>query len=119
MTSKLVVVLLENTADLIALGAEKMQEFEESMRGTDGAVKKEALDQFLMSKVEEIIRNWDIKKVPNFIEDNYLDPATIAIINKYIPKISQSVYNVALKGIDKLGDKMEDISDDIEEKLEK
>lgn len=115
--NKLVVVLLENTADLIQQGADKIQEFETSMKGLDGGVKKAALDEFLKGKVAELIKNWNIKQVPDIIEDNYLDPATIELINSYVPSISQSVYNVALKGLNKVSNVMEDISEKIEEKV--
>lgn len=114
MTNKLLEILLKNTGSLIEEAHEKMQALEVEMKGAKGFEKKEALDNFLKGKVEEIIRNWNIKQVPDIIEDNYLDPATIALINAYIPSISQPVYNVAIKGIEKINDKLEDL----EEKLE-
>ena len=114
MTNKLLEILLENTGSLIEEAHAKMQALETEMKGAAGTAKKEALDTYLKGKVEEIIKNWNIKQVPDIIEDNYLDPATIALINNYIPSISQPVYDVAIKGIEKVNDKLEDL----EEKLE-
>lgn len=114
MTNKLVEILLKNTGNLIEQAHAKMQELEFEMKGAKGVEKKEVLDNYLKGKVEEIIIGWNIKSVPDFIEDNYLDPATIALINSYIPTISQPVYNVAIKGIEKINAGL----DNLEEKLE-
>jgi len=114
MTNKLLEVLLENTGNLIEDAHAKMQTLETEMKGAKGSEKKEALDNYLKEKVSEIIKNWNIKNVPDIIEDNYLDPATIALINNYIPSISQPVYDVAIKGIEKVNDELEEL----EEKLE-
>lgn len=113
MTNKLLEILLENTGNLIEQAHAKMQELETEMAGAKGTEKKKVLDDFLMGKVDEIIRNWNIKNVPDFIEDNYLDPATIALINAYVPTISQPVYNVAMAGIKKVNAKLEQIESNI------
>lgn len=116
MTNKLLKILLENTGNLIEQAHIKMQELETEMQGAKGSEKKDALDNFLKEKVEELIKNWNIKNVPDIIEDNYLDPATIALINSYIPSISKPVYDVAIKGIKKIDNKLEDLAETIEEK---
>lgn len=114
MTNKLLEILLENTGNLIEEAHAKMQALETEMKGAKGSEKKEALDNYLKEKVSEIIKAWNIKNVPDILEDNYLDPATISLINNYIPSISQPVYDVAIKGIEKVNDELEEL----EEKLE-
>lgn len=111
MTNKLLVILLENTGNLIEQAHAKMQVLETEMKGAKGSAKKEVLDNYLKGKVEEIIKTWNIKQVPDIIEDNYLDPAIIALISNYIPSISQPVYDVAIKGIEKIDDELEELKD--------
>lgn len=114
MTNKLLELLLENTGRLIEQAHAKMQELELEMEGAKGSEKKEQLDNFLKKEVEELIRGWNIKNVPDIIEDNYLDPATIYLINSYVPTISQPVYDVAIKGIKKANRKLEELENKFE-----
>jgi hypothetical protein len=114
MTNNLVKLLLENAGNLIEQAHAKMQALETEMAGAKGTEKKKVLDDYLKGKVSELIKGWDIPQVPNVLEDNYLDPATIALIDAYIPTISQPVYNVAMAGIKKVNAELTGL----EEKLE-
>lgn len=114
MTNKVLQYVLENSAEFTAKTAQKIQELEEEMKGAEGKEKKAALDKFLMGEVEKAIKAWDIPQVPNVIEDAYVDPMTIKLINSYIPMFSQGVYNVVLKGLIKVGDAFENVSDKLE-----
>lgn len=93
MTNKLTEFFLAHFPQIIEMAKDKIEELEKSMTGAEGQAKKEALDAFMLDKIAELIRNWDIPQVPNIIENNYLDPATIKMVEIYLPKITQGVYN--------------------------
>lgn len=118
MTNKYVKFLCEHVSDFIEIAADKIQELETSMVGSTGTEKKTALDTYLIAKATTLIENWDIPQIPDSIEDKFIDPAFIAFVSKYIPVLSQGVYNIALKGLTKLSNVAGTVAEKIEEAAE-
>lgn len=102
MTNKLTHFLLEHFPDIMEKTREEIEKIENEMVGQDGKIKKAELDKRILDYVSGLIRNWDIPQVPNIVEDNILDPATIKMIEISLPPITQKVYDVSLVAIKKI-----------------
>ena len=98
--------LLGHFPELAEEARKQIQEVEESMTGEEGKAKKAEVDKRIIEFSANLVRKWDIPQVPNFIEDPFLDPMTIKAFERYIPQITQGVYDVGVLGIKKLKEEL-------------
>ncbi len=102
MTNKLTQFLLEHFPQIIEKTKYEIQQIENSMVGKDGKIKKAELDKRIIDYISDLIKKCDIPQVPNIIEDNILDPASIKLIEIYLPKITQGIYDISIVAIKKI-----------------
>lgn len=104
--NKAIEFLFEHFPEIAEETRKQMQSVEETMTGEEGKEKKKEVDNRIIDFSANLIRQWDIPQVPNFIEDPFLDPMTIKALEIYIPQLTQGLYDVGIKGIKKINNEL-------------
>lgn len=94
MTNKVATFLLEKFPAISAFTKQEIQTLESSMAGAEGTAKKAALDEKVIGFINTAIEAYNISLLPDPIEKGIIDPFLEKEVAKYVPEITQEIYNI-------------------------